>query len=88
MVTGGGVVKDPRNYDALHQNGRLYHLWRELSLLPKDGRPLSQTTDLAAMWEAREPMYRQFRDVWMDNMGSVEKTAERIWRDFCEHSGD
>ena len=88
LLTGGGVVKDLRNYDSLHQNGRIYHLWRDLSLLPTDGRPLSQTTDLNTMWEARAPMYQQFRDVLVENMKSVEETAETIWRDFCEHSGD
>ena len=88
LLTGGGVVKDLRNYDSLHQNGRIYHLWRDLSLLPTDGRPLSQTTDLTTMWEARAPMYQQFRDVLVENMKSVEETAETIWRDFCEHSGD
>ena len=88
LLTGGGVVKDLRNYDSLHQNGRIYHLWRDLSLLPTDGRPLSLTTDLTTMWEARAPMYQQFRDVLVENMKSVEETAETIWRDFCEHSGD
>ena len=87
LLTGGGVVKDLRNYDPLHQNGRIYPLWRDLDLLPTDGRPLSQTTDLYSMWEARAPMYARFRDVLVDNMGSVEDTAQMIWRDFCENSG-
>ena len=87
LLTGGGVVKDSRNYAPLHQNGRIYHLWRDLDLLPTDGRPLSQTTDLHAMWEARAPMYQSFRDVLVNNMGSVEDTAQMIWRDFCENSG-
>ena len=26
IVTGGGVVKTPGNYPALHQNGRIYHI--------------------------------------------------------------
>jgi len=88
ILTGGGVVKDPRNYAPLHQNGRIYHLLRNLSLLPTDGRPLSQSTDLAAMWAEREPMYARFRDVLTENSGSIEETAQAIWRDFCENSGD
>lgn len=39
LLTGGGVVKTPENYAALHQNGRIYQLLRPLELLPTDGRP-------------------------------------------------
>ena len=87
ILTGGGVVKDPRNYAPLHQNGRIYHLLRDLKALPTDGRPLSQGADLAAMWAEREPMYARFRDVLTENSGSIEETAQAIWRDFCENSG-
>jgi shikimate dehydrogenase len=87
LLTGGGVVKDRRNYAPLRQNARIYHLTRNLNALPTDGRPLSQTTDLAAMWAEREPLYRAFRDVEIDNNGSVADTAGAIWRDFCENSG-
>lgn len=41
ILTGGGVVKDRRNYAPLHQNGRIYQLVRDLNALPTDGRPLS-----------------------------------------------
>jgi len=88
ILTGGGVVKDPRNYASLHQNGRIYHLIRDLDLLPTDGRPLSQGADLAAMWAERKSMYQRFRDVMIENIGTVEETAAAIWRDFCAHSGD
>ena len=88
ILTGGGVVKDPRNYASLHQNGRIYQLIRDLDLLPTDGRPLSQGADLAAMWAERKSMYQRFRDVMIENTGTVEETAAAIWRDFCAHSGD
>ena len=88
LLTGGGAVKTPASYGALRQNGRIYHLLRDLGTLPTDGRPLSQGADLGAMWRQREPLYRRFRDVTMDNNGPAEDTAAAIWRDFCEHSGD
>ena len=88
ILTGGGVVKDGRNYPSLHQNGRIYELSRSLDVLPTDGRPLSQTTDLHAMYAERAPMYARFRDAQVDNNGAAEDTAAAIWRDFCEHSGD
>lgn len=87
ILTGGGVVKDRRNYASLHQNGRIYHLVRDLNALPTDGRPLSQTTNLSVMWVEREPLYTAFRDAVIDNNGPVNETAEAIWRDFCENSG-
>ena len=87
ILTGGGVVKDRRNYVPLHQNGRIYQLVRDLNTLPTDGRPLSQGTDLSAMWTERAPLYAAFRDAAMDNNGTVKDTAAAIWRDFCENSG-
>ena len=86
LLTGGGAVKTPENSGALHQNGRVYHLLRDLGTLPTDGRPLSQGADLAAMWQQREPLYRRFRDVTVDNNGAPEDTVDAIWRDFCENS--
>ncbi|MCI2056300.1 MAG: shikimate kinase [Oscillibacter sp.] len=87
ILTGGGVVKDQRNNAPLRQNGRIYELQRPLDLLPTDGRPLSQGADLAAMARERAPLYARFRDAVIDNTGTVEETAEKVWRDFCEHSG-
>lgn len=89
IITGGGVVKDERNYPSLHQNGRIYHLLRELSLLAREGRPLSEKADLEAMFRERLPLYERFRDAAIDNnAGTPEQTAAAIWRDFHEHSGD
>lgn len=87
ILTGGGVIKDRRNYAPLHQNSRIYHLVRDLNVLPSDGRPLSQSSNLFDMWTEREPLYKAFRDTVIDNNGSVEETAAAIWRDFCENSG-
>jgi len=87
ILTGGGVVKDPRNYAVLRQNGRIYHLWRALEVLPVEGRPLSQNSTAAKLWDERRPMYESFRDVLIDNNGPAEETAGAIWRDFCENSG-
>ena len=87
ILTGGGVIMDQRNYAPLHQNGRIYHLIRDLDILPTDGRPVSQSTDLPTLWETRAPLYARFRDAAIENSGTVEETAAAIWRDFCENSG-
>ena len=67
IATGGGCVTRGENYPLLHQNGTIYFLERELSKLPKEGRPLSQRNDLEAMYEARLPQYRRFADRVIDN---------------------
>lgn len=88
ILTGGGVVKDPDNYAPLHQNGRIYHLLRDLALLPTEGRPLSQSTELSQLWQQRAPLYARFRDADIENSAAPQETAQTIWRDFCENSGD
>ncbi len=88
IMTGGGVVTREENYAPLHQNGRIYQLERDLSKLPVDGRPISQKTSAEELYRKRAPLYAAFRDVLVDNDGSVEDTVEAIWRDFNENTGD
>lgn len=87
IATGGGVVKDEKNYASLHQNGRIYHILRDVEKLSKTGRPLSQSANLFEMARERMPLYERFRDAAAENDLSAEETAMRIWRDFCENSG-
>ncbi len=86
IITGGGAVKTEANYLPLKRCGRIYHLEREVALLSRTGRPLSQGNDLNAMYKERLPMYERFRDTVVDLNENAEKTAEIIWRDFCENS--
>ncbi len=85
LLTGGGVVKDLRNHDALRQNGRVYQLKRDLSQLERTGRPLSASADLVAMDKERAPLYQRIAHVTVDNNGTPEETANEIWRDFCAY---
>ncbi|MBQ1224202.1 MAG: shikimate kinase, partial [Oscillospiraceae bacterium] len=86
IVTGGGAVKDERNYAPLHQNGKIYQLFRPLELLAISGRPISQSTPIDELYSRREPLYARFRDKLINNTSTPQNTAEEIWRDFCEHS--
>ncbi len=88
IMTGGGVVTRSANYAPLHQNGRIYQLERDLSVLPVDGRPISQKTSAAELYRQRAPLYKDFRDVLIDNNGTVTETVEGIWRDFNENTGN
>ena len=88
LVTGGGSVTREENYDLLHQNGILYQLDRELSLLAKDGRPISLSMDLGDLFNIRKPMYDSFRDCLIDNNRTPQEAAEDIWKHFLEHCND
>lgn len=78
IATGGGCVTRQRNYPALHQNGSIVWLERDLSLLPTDGRPLSQANRLEEMYALRRPMYEAFADIRVENAGSPEETVAEI----------
>ena len=78
LATGGGCVTRAENYPLLHQNSVIFWLQRELTRLPTDGRPLSQSGRLEAMYEVRRPLYEQFADVCVDNNGRLEDTVAAI----------
>ena len=78
IATGGGCVTREKNYRLLHQNGRIVWITRDLQLLATDGRPLSQTHSAQALWQLREPLYRRFADVHVENHETPEATALKI----------
>ena len=78
IATGGGCVTQKRNYPLLHQNGYLVWLERDCSVLPTDGRPLSQANDLGKMYAARKPLYEVFADIRVENAGTPEETVRKI----------
>jgi len=88
IATGGGAVLRAENRDIMRRTGRVYFLRRALEELPTDGRPLSRKGGLEEMYRVRKPLYSAAADVVIDNSVALEETAELIWRDFCENSGD
>ena len=78
IATGGGCVTRAENYPHLHQNGTIVFLERELSKLPKKGRPLSLRGNIQDMYTMRLPMYRRFADITVANDGPVEAVAKRV----------
>ena len=88
IATGGGAVLRAENRAAMRRTGWVYFLRRALEELPTDGRPLSQKGSLEEMYRVRKPLYSAAADVVIDNSVALEETAELIWRDFCENSGD
>lgn len=78
IATGGGCVTRPENYELLHQNGTLVWLRRDLSALPVDGRPISQSRALSELYREREPLYRRFADICVENDDTEAVVAEKI----------
>lgn len=78
ISTGGGCVKRPDNYPLLHQNGTIVWLQRDIDKLPKDGRPISQKSDLQQLYQQRKPLYESFADLAVDNNGSLEETVQTV----------
>ena len=84
IATGGGCVTRPENYPHLHQNGSVLFLERDLTALPREGRPLSQTVDLDVMYRHRLPDYQRFADKIVENIGYPETVAETVLEAFYE----
>ena len=78
IATGGGAVLREENYTSLHQNGVIVWLTRDLSRLPVDGRPVSQSTSLDALFAARRARYARFADHTIDNNGTPDETVRAI----------
>lgn len=78
IATGGGCVTIPENRGLLRCNGKVFWLLRDISRLSTEGRPLSQKYTPQALYQAREPLYRQYADEAIDNNGAPEAAAQRI----------
>lgn len=78
IATGGGSVTVPANYPAMHGNGVIIRLERELSLLPSSGRPLSEGIGIEELARRREPLYAMFSDMSADNNSSPQACALSI----------
>ena len=82
ISTGGGVVTRRENRDPLRQNGKIFHLLRDLSLLPSAGRPISQSTPAEELWRQRASLYAAFADAVVDNNGPLDNTLAGIEREL------
>ncbi|MBR2080311.1 MAG: shikimate kinase [Oscillospiraceae bacterium] len=78
LATGGGCVTRSENRAPLRQNGTVVWIKRAIDALPTDGRPLSKSTSLTAMYETREPLYKDFSDLTIDNIGAPEEVMKTL----------
>ncbi len=87
LITGGGVVKDPQNCQALRMNGYVALLKRPLEMLATGGRPLSAggMDSLRQLEAERAPLYAACADAVYPNESDPESCAKAIWEGFCEN---
>lgn len=87
IACGGGVVTRGENYRHLKQNGDVYYIKRDLSLLARGGRPLSAGDGaLERLFAARREKYERFADFEIINDATVEDAARRIAQKFASDS--
>ena len=83
IACGGGTVLREENRTALHQNGRVFYIQRELQDLAKGGRPLSQGENaLEKLYEVRRPIYESFADVIIPPCENIETCVSEIKQNF------
>lgn len=80
IATGGGCVTVAENAAHLRQNGRIFWLKRDISLLATDNRPLS--VDLPTLYAARRPLYAHLSDREIDNNGALTRAVGQISEEY------
>jgi len=78
IATGGGIITREENYYPLHQNSYIIWLRRDTSLLPTDGRPISQQNDINELYKKRAPLYEKFSDAKVEVSDNPKITVQRI----------
>lgn len=88
IATGGGAVVRAENYDYLHQNGIIVWLRRDLSLLPSNGRPLSQQKGLERLFEERAPLYEKFADITirLGEKHSISDILDTVYKELVNEN--
>lgn len=83
IACGGGTVLREENRIALHQNGKIFYIKRNLCDLAKGGRPLSQGDNaVEKLYEVRRPIYEGFADVTVEPCETVEMCVAEIIKEF------
>lgn len=88
IATGGGIVLNEANINALKANGRVYFIDRPLNeLCATSDRPLSSNTEaLQKRYNERYALYTGLADVVVDGSCTVEDVLKRIEVDFYGYS--
>lgn len=79
IATGGGVVTQRENFNALRQNGVIVFINRSPEFLVSDNRPLSgDINKRQTLYQTRLPLYREICDIGIDGDGSISEAADKL----------
>ena len=80
IATGGGVILDRENIDALKQNGLIVYIRRDVDkLLATEDRPLSTDNEaIRKLYDSRYRLYESYADITVENNGDIEDAVNEI----------
>lgn len=84
ISTGGGVIKNPQNIEALHQHSCIIYIDRPIPLILEDvetaSRPLLKegAQKLYELYDQRHPLYIEACDYHLQNDGTLEDICLKI----------
>ncbi len=84
ISTGGGVVTREENFPALHQNGVIFFIDRDIKNLETQNRPLSKSVGVETLYKTRYPMYTRFCDHKIVSNEIKQDTVDKIVRIITE----
>jgi len=93
IAAGGGIVLRSVNMALAKEFGVVVYLGRSCDTIQDtadlSGRPLlaARPERLAELFSVRRPLYEKYADIRVQNEGSVEDAAERIWEGYSEILG-
>lgn len=67
IATGGGIVKNKKNYYIIKQNATIVWIKRDLDKLETDGRPISMSMPIEKIYEERKEIYAKWSDYFINN---------------------
>ena len=79
IATGGGAPMSDENRAALNGNGVIVYITRPFENLDLTERPLyTDVLEVKRLFSAREPIYRKFCDIEIQNAGTVGDVAKKV----------
>ena len=86
ISTGGGVVLNSENIDALKQNGLIIYIKRDINkLLVTEDRPLSKDLNaIKTIYDSRYKLYENYSDIIVNNNDEIEIVVSEILKKIEE----
>jgi len=84
VATGGGIVVSEENHNLLKENSICVYINRDLNLLSKKGRPLSNQRGVKDLYSERYYLYEKLADITVENNRSFENNYYRELKSYSQ----